>query len=81
MIVNQYSQSTDPQPRHGLSLNMYDYCIYLFGGIKDVTRERNDMHLYDTRANKWVSILPNLSSTSKVSAMEANQNVIQLPRI
>jgi N-acetylneuraminic acid mutarotase len=36
-----------------LSYNSY---IFLFGGIQDVTKEKNDVYLYEAKENNWSKI-------------------------
>ncbi len=34
----------------------YGECIFLFGGITDVTREKNDIYVYEFNQNCWSKI-------------------------
>ena len=34
----------------------YKEYIFLFGGIQDVTKEKNDVHIYNPSANQWKKI-------------------------
>lgn len=42
------------QTRNGHSLLTYKDKLLLFGGIHDITHEKNDMYIFNTRTKKWV---------------------------
>lgn len=35
---------------------LYKEWIFLFGGIQDVTKEKNDMYIYEFKSNTWSKI-------------------------
>ena len=41
----------------------FDGNIFLFGGIQDITKERNDIYIYEVKQKKWNKIH---SSTNSV---------------
>ena len=45
-----------PYERSGHSMSVFEDFIILFGGIWDVTKELNDLHVYHTNKNEWVSL-------------------------
>mmetsp|Transcript_34018 Transcript_34018/g.41950 ORF Transcript_34018/g.41950 Transcript_34018/m.41950 type:complete len:112 (+) Transcript_34018:763-1098(+) len=45
-----------PYERSGHSSDVYDDYLVIFGGIWDVTKELNDMHLYCFSQNRWITI-------------------------
>jgi N-acetylneuraminic acid mutarotase len=45
-----------PRERSGHSCDIIDQYMIVFGGIYEITKELNDLHLYDFRANKWVTV-------------------------
>ena len=45
-----------PCARSGHASVTYQDSIVIFGGIHEITRELNDMHVYDVRANRWVKV-------------------------
>lgn len=45
-----------PRERSGHSCDIIDHYMIVFGGIFEITKELNDLHLYDFRRNKWITI-------------------------
>ena len=45
-----------PYERSGHSMVVYDDYIMVFGGIWDVTKELNDLHLYSLTKNEWITV-------------------------
>ncbi len=42
--------------RRGHSMLSYNEFIFMFGGIQDVTKEKNDVYIYETKQNTWSKI-------------------------
>lgn len=45
----QWSEVTSkntPEPRRSHSMIVYEDCFWMFGGIQDVTKEKNDINIY-----------------------------------
>ena len=47
---------TVPMARSGHSANLYEGYMCVFGGIFEVTKELNDLHLYDIANNRWICL-------------------------
>ena len=47
---------TVPSPRSGHSSTLYQGYICVFGGIFEVTKELNDLHLFDIENNRWICL-------------------------
>ena len=45
-----------PYERSGHSSAVFDDLIIIFGGIWDVTKELNDLHLYSVSKNEWMIV-------------------------
>ena len=45
-----------PYERSGHSMVVYEDYIMVFGGIWDVTKELNDLHLYSLTKNEWIVV-------------------------
>lgn len=45
-----------PCTRSGHVSTTYGDYIVIFGGIVEITRELNDMFIYDIKANKWIKV-------------------------
>ena len=45
-----------PRERSGHSCDIIDHYMAIFGGIYEITKELNDLHLFDFRSNKWITI-------------------------
>lgn len=45
-----------PFERSGHSSDVYDDFLVIFGGIWDVTKELNDLHLYSFNENRWITV-------------------------
>lgn len=50
------SGQTAPKARSGHSAILYQDYICIFGGIQEVTKELNDLHLYDIAKNAWICL-------------------------
>jgi len=52
-------------PRSGHSACIYKNYMLLFGGIFEITKELNDLYLYDLEKNKWIQLFEETSSPKK----------------
>lgn len=44
------------QARRGHSLLPFENCIFMFGGIQDITKEKNDICIYQPESAQWNKI-------------------------
>ena len=51
-----------PFERSGHSSDIYGEYLVIFGGIWDVTKELNDLHLYSFGQNRWITIQSSANS-------------------
>lgn len=51
-----------PYERSGHSSDVYDDFLVIFGGIWDVTKELNDLHLYSFTRNQWITLQSSANS-------------------
>ena len=51
------AQGDIPFERSGHSSDVFDGHLVIFGGIWDVTKELNDLHLYNFAENNWTTII------------------------
>ena len=54
LVVDQ--EHTIPMARSGHTATLYQGYICIFGGIFEVTKELNDLHLYDIANNRWICL-------------------------
>jgi hypothetical protein len=52
--------------RSGHSASLYKDMMLIFGGIFEVTRELDDMHLYDFRNKRWIEFFEEACSPLKL---------------
>ena len=63
-----------PPPRSGHSASIYkDRYMVIFGGIAEVTKELNDMYLFDFNEEKWICLFRPLPSPQKLKSYD-NRN-------
>ena len=56
----------EPRPRSGHSACIYkDRYMIIYGGIEEITKELNDMHIFDCRAEKWMVLFEEINSPKK----------------
>ena len=48
-------------PRSGHSACLYKDYMLVFGGILEVTKELNDLWVFDLRSKKWVALFEDTS--------------------
>ena len=51
-----------PYERSGHSSAVFEDLIVVFGGIWDVTKELNDLHLYSFSRNQWITVQASANS-------------------
>jgi len=51
-----------PVARSGHASQVYKDCMIIYGGILEVTKELNDMHIFDFKKEKWVVMFAELNS-------------------
>jgi N-acetylneuraminic acid mutarotase len=51
-----------PFERSGHSSDVYEDYLVIFGGIWDVTKELNDLHLYSFKENQWITVQTSANS-------------------
>ncbi len=56
----------EPTIRSGHSACLYRDYMVIFGGIHEVTKELNDLCLFDLKSLKWVKFFEELNSPAKV---------------
>ena len=57
-----------PIPRSGHAAQVYkDQYMLVYGGIFFVTRELNDLHIFDMKREKWLCLFEELNSPAKTS--------------
>jgi hypothetical protein len=54
-----------PLERSGHSCDIYENYMIIFGGIYEITKELNDLHLFDFRKSKWVTIFEEAHSPKR----------------
>lgn len=54
-----------PLERSGHSCDLYENYMIIFGGIYEITKELNDLYLYDFKTNKWVTVFDEAVSPIK----------------
>jgi hypothetical protein len=55
-LIQTEDQSKVPEPRRNLTLAAFRDNLFIFGGILDVTKEKNDIYVYDIKAGAWSKI-------------------------
>ena len=51
-----------PFERSGHSSDVFDEYLVIFGGIWDVTKELNDLHIYSFTRNQWITVQSSANS-------------------
>ena len=55
-----------PVPRSGHSACLYKDMMIILGGIYDVTKELDDLYLYDIKNKRWILVFEEASSPIKL---------------
>ena len=68
-----------PLERSGHSCDVIGKYMIVYGGIHEITKEQNDMHLLDLETNTWISIfepepVAELGSPTKVGGTSSTLN-------
>lgn len=58
-----------PTGRSGHSACLYKDMMLIFGGIIEVTKELDDMHIFDFKNNRWIEFFEECSSPIKIKQM------------
>ena len=56
LTVPQDQAHSIPMARSGHTATLYQGYICIFGGLFEVTKELNDLHLYDIANNRWICL-------------------------
>lgn len=73
----EVKQVDEPVPRSGHAACIFKDYMIIYGGIFDICKELNDMHIFDMRADRWLCLFEELHSPQvppspeKVSGMAA----------
>ena len=59
---SQIETITEPMGRSGHASQIYQDCMIIYGGIFEVTKELNDMHVFDLKKQQWVVLFEELNS-------------------
>ena len=59
--------------RSGHTASLYQGYICIFGGIFEVTKELNDLHLYDIANNRWICLF--MEKTECVTAQSPTKSM------
>ena len=55
-----------PLPRSGHSASIFqESYMIIYGGIFEVTKELNDMHIFDLKNDKWICLFEEINSPKK----------------
>mmetsp|Transcript_930 Transcript_930/g.947 ORF Transcript_930/g.947 Transcript_930/m.947 type:complete len:125 (+) Transcript_930:840-1214(+) len=55
-----------PLPRSGHMCDIYENYMVMFGGMYEITKELNDLLLYDFKLNKWIILFDESVSPKKL---------------
>jgi hypothetical protein len=56
---------SEPMGRSGHASQVYQDCMIIYGGIFEVTKELNDMHVFDFKKQQWIVMFEELNSPQK----------------
>ena len=62
----KFADAQVPLERSGHSCDVYENYMIIFGGIYEITKELNDIHLYDFKKNIWITLFEESNSPVKV---------------
>jgi hypothetical protein len=62
---SENSDELIPIARSGHASQVYNDCMIIYGGILEVTKELNDMHIFDFKKEQWVTLFQELNSPIK----------------
>lgn len=65
-----------PEPRRGHSMIKFDNFIFMFGGIQDITKEKNDVYIYQPVKSCWAKIQSTTNSVYDCSPTLKKEKVI-----
>ena len=52
----------EPLPRSGHTAQIYRNYMIIYGGIYEICKELNDMHVFDLRTDRWLCLFEELNS-------------------
>lgn len=56
----------EPIPRSGHTASIYqENFMIIYGGIYEITKELNDMHIFDMKQDKWICLFEEINSPKK----------------
>lgn len=67
----------EPLPRSGHTASIYkDHFMIIYGGIYEITKELNDMHIFDLKKDRWICLFEEINSPKKMQ--EASPDKVSL---
>ena len=63
--IDRPEDAARPLARSGHASQVYNDCMIIYGGIYEVTKELNDMHIFDFKKEEWVTLYQELNSPQK----------------
>jgi hypothetical protein len=63
--IDLEDEDIKPLPRSGHSACLYKDMMLIFGGIYEVTKELDDMYLFDFRNKRWILFFEEIQSPAK----------------
>lgn len=63
--ININDEESKPLPRSGHTACLYKDMMLIFGGMYEVTKELDDMMLFDFRNKRWITFFEEMSSPVK----------------
>jgi len=62
-------------PRSGHSASVFGDFMVIFGGIYEVTKELNDMHIFHMKTEKWACLFEEYNSPKKMQRDEVSSPI------
>ena len=59
-------EDSEPLARSGHTACVVNDLMFVYGGIYDIARELNDMHVFDLRQEKWFKIYEDMENMSPI---------------
>ena len=56
-----------PLERSGHSCDLYENYMVIFGGIYEITKELNDLQVFDFKKNRWITLFEEANSPIKAN--------------
>ena len=65
-----------PRPRSGHSASIYnEKFMIIYGGIEEITKELNDLHIFNLHENKWMCLFEEINSPKRIRDDKMNESV------